>query len=35
MGNDRLYIVIPAYNEEEIIVTVIKDWDPVPEQAGK
>lgn len=35
MGNDRLYIVIPAYNEEENIETVIKDWYPVAEQAGK
>lgn len=35
MGNDRLYIVIPAYNEEENIERVIKDWYPVAEQTGK
>lgn len=35
MGNDRLYIVIPAYNEEENIEKVIKDWHPVAERAGK
>lgn len=35
MGNDSLYIVIPAYNEEENIKRVIKDWHLVAEQAGK
>lgn len=35
MGNDRLYIVIPAYDEEENIERVIKDWYPVAEQIGK
>ncbi len=28
---DKLYIIIPAYNEEENIETVIKDWYPVVE----
>lgn len=31
---DKLYIVIPAYNEEENIEDVIKDWYPVVEQTG-
>ena len=29
---DRLYIVIPAYNEEENIEQVIRDWYPVVER---
>lgn len=35
MGNDSLYIIIPAYNEEENIKRVIQDWHPVAERAGK
>lgn len=31
---DSLYIVIPAYNEEENIKNVIKDWYPVVEKIG-
>lgn len=31
---DKLYIVIPAYNEEETIDTVINDWYPVVERLG-
>ena len=29
---DKLYIVIPAYNEQENILNVIKDWYPVVEK---
>jgi glycosyltransferase involved in cell wall biosynthesis len=32
---DRLYIVIPAYNEEANIETVIRDWYPVVEKVGE
>lgn len=32
---DKLYIVIPAYNEQENIKQVIKDWYPVVEKTGK
>lgn len=32
-NNDSLYIVMPAYNEEETIENVIKDWYPVLELA--
>lgn len=32
---DKLYIVIPAYNEEETIKQVISDWYPVVEQIGQ
>lgn len=31
---DTLYIVIPAYNEEENIEQVVKDWHPVVKKAG-
>lgn len=31
---DRLYIVIPAYNEEANIEAVIKDWYPIVEKIG-
>lgn len=31
---DKLYIVIPAYNEEENILSVINDWYPIVEQIG-
>ncbi|MGN0506727.1 MAG: glycosyltransferase family 2 protein [Lachnospiraceae bacterium] len=31
---DKLYIVIPAYNEEENIEAVVKDWYPVVERTG-
>ena len=31
---DKLYIVIPAYNEEANIETVIKEWYPVVEKYG-
>lgn len=32
---DKLYIVIPAYNEEENIASVIKDWYPIVEKIGE
>ncbi len=31
---DKLYIVIPAYNEEENISNVINDWYPIVEKIG-
>lgn len=31
---DKLYIVIPAYNEEENIESVVADWYPVIEKVG-
>lgn len=31
---DKLYIVIPAYNEEENISSVIADWYPIVETVG-
>ena len=31
---DRLYIVIPAYNEEDNIEAVIKEWYPIVEKIG-
>ena len=31
---DKLYIVIPAYNEEANIAKVIKDWYPIVEKIG-
>lgn len=33
--SDKLYIVIPAYNEQETIRQVVKDWYPVVEKAGE
>lgn len=32
---DTLYIIIPAYNEEENIMSVINDWYPIAEELGK
>lgn len=32
--NDKLYIIIPAYNEEENIEQVLNDWYPVVERFG-
>lgn len=32
--NDKLYIVMPAYNEEANIESVIKQWHPVIEKIG-
>ena len=32
--SDKLYIVIPAYNESENIVDVVNDWYPVVEKFG-
>lgn len=31
---DKLYIVVPAYNEEANIEAVIKDWYPIVEKIG-
>lgn len=31
---EKLYIVIPAYNERETIKDVINDWYPVVEKVG-
>ena len=31
---EKLYIVIPAYNEEETIQQVIKEWYPIVEKVG-
>lgn len=31
---DKLYIVIPAYNEEETIERVVEQWHPVAEKYG-
>ena len=31
---DKLYIVIPAYNEQDNIEDVVKDWYPVVEKRG-
>lgn len=33
--NNKLYIVIPAYNEEENIKSVIDDWYPIVEKYGE
>lgn len=32
---DKLYVVIPAYNEEENIEKVISDWYPIVQRYGK
>ena len=32
---DKLYIVIPAYNEQDNIEEVVKDWYPVIEKTGE
>lgn len=32
--SDRLFIVIPAYNEQDNIGSVVKDWYPVVEKYG-
>lgn len=32
MKKDILYIIIPAYNEEENIKSVINDWYPIIER---
>ena len=32
---DKLYIVIPAYNEQDNIEDVVKDWYPVVEKTGE
>lgn len=34
MNVDKLYIVIPAYNEEENIINCINDWYPIVEKYG-
>ena len=31
---DKLYIVIPAYNEEANVKSVIQDWNPIVEKIG-
>lgn len=33
-NHEKLYIVIPAYNEQETIETVIQDWYPIIEKIG-
>lgn len=33
--SEKLYIVIPAYNEEETIPDVVNDWYPIVEKIGK
>jgi glycosyltransferase involved in cell wall biosynthesis len=35
MKNDKLYIVMPAYNEQENIHTVVAQWHPIVEQIGE
>lgn len=32
---DKLYVIIPAYNEEKNIVQLIEDWYPVVENTGE
>ena len=34
MKHDSLYIIMPAYNEEKNIGTVIEQWYPVVEKIG-
>ena len=34
MKHDSLYIIMPAYNEEKNIGTVIEQWYPVVERIG-
>lgn len=34
MKKDNLYIVMPAYNEEENIEEVVKEWHPIVEEIG-
>ena len=31
---DKLYIVMPAYNEQANIETVVQQWHPVVEKVG-
>ncbi len=31
---DKLYIIVPAYNEEENVETFVKEWHPVTESLG-
>ena len=33
-SGDTLYIVIPAYNEQDNIEDVVKDWHPIVEKYG-
>jgi len=32
---DKLYIIIPAYNEQDTILNVISDWYPIVKKAGE
>lgn len=31
---EKLYIVIPAYNEQETIESVVREWNPIVEKYG-